>query len=357
MRTGRSSFPPEDFSVLKDERIAQQRIFFGPRYEALDALAPQGPMFVVGSERSVALLDSALLGRHGAIERFGGARPHNPQEVVDAAREIADRLHPQTVVAIGSSSAIDLGKAVALVRACLLVTIPSALGGAEMSRGMGILQRDGIKAGFSLDAPSGVVIYDAELLASLGDEELGSIGLNALAHAIEAQYAKSAQALGVAAAERGGRSLLALLPQAARQRDAGIHAELFEAAYLAGFALDTCGMGLHHATCHVLGGLTHIPHGIVNAVVLPHAVRANAEIATEAVEAVARALNVTDIAVEAEAIARAFRLPRTLRERGATADVIPRAITALRLQRHLKNNPVPVPDALAERVIRASLGF
>ncbi len=343
--------------MLKDERIAQQRIFFGPRNDALDELAPQGPLFVVGSQRSVALLESAALERHGQVERFAGAHPHNPQEVVDAARKIADGLRPQTIVAIGSSSSIDLGKAVALKRPCLLVTIPSALGGAEMSRGMGILQRDGTKAGFSLEAPSGVVIYDAELLASLGDEELGSIGLNALAHTIEAQYAKSAQALGVAAAERGGRSLLTLLPQAARQRDYGIHAELFEAAYLAGFALNACGMGLHHATCHVLGGLTQIPHGIVNAVVLPHAVRANAEIATEAVEAVARALNVTDIAVEAEAIARAFRLPRTLRERGANADVIPQAIASLRKQPHLKNNPVPVPDALTERVIRAALGY
>ena len=42
---------------------------------------------------------------------------------------------------------------------------------------------------------------------------------------------------------------------------------LLAAAHLAGVALDTRSMGLHHAVCHVVGGLTRIPHGIVNAIV------------------------------------------------------------------------------------------
>jgi len=118
----------------------------------------------------------------------------------------------------------------------------------------------------------------------------------------------------------------ALTPKDRSDRDAALHAELFETAHLAGFALDARSMGLHHAVCHVIGGLTRIPHGINNAIVLPHAVRANARIAADAVAAVADALGIADLAAEAEAISVAYALPRTFRELGAPADLVERAL-------------------------------
>ena len=239
------------------------------------------------------------------MHRYAGVRPHNPRDVVRRSRRVR-RLAPlRTVVAIGSSSAIDLGKAVADGRDVVLALVPTALGGAEMSRGYGVLEGDR-KAGGRLASPAPIVIYDAALLASLPARELGSIGINAWAHAIEARYARMPHVLGGAAALEAGRRLPPLLRRAAVQRDDALHAELFEAAHLAGFALDTRSMGLHHAVCHVVGGLTRIPHGIVNAIVLPHAVRANARLAPDAVAAVAGAFGIADLAAEAEAIAAAY---------------------------------------------------
>ena len=36
-------------------------------------------------------------------------------------------------------------------------------------------------------------------------------------------------------------------------------------------------MGLHHGLCHVLGGTANVPHGIANSIILPHAIRFNAD--------------------------------------------------------------------------------
>jgi maleylacetate reductase len=200
------------------------------------------------------------------------------------------------------------------------------------------------------------VVYDPDLLATLPARELGSIGLNAWAHTIEAAYARTQHVLGGAAAISGGRLLPPLLLQAATQRDRSLHRALFEAAHLAGFALDTRSMGLHHAVCHVIGGLTRFPHGINNAIVLPHAIRANGRLAPEAVAAVAHAFAIPDLAAEAEAIAAAFELPRTFAELGAPSDLVERALPRVMEQPLLQNNPAPPDEATVEALLRGAFG-
>jgi maleylacetate reductase len=346
---------------ISDQRVAQRRIIFGPVAEALPALQLPAPILVVGTARSLALIPDEAFGDEDPF-RYGGARSHNPRAVVDEAGILFDTWGCKTIVAIGSSSAIDLGKAVADGRDATLVLIPTALGGAEMSRGYGIVEGDR-KTGGRLQSPPPNVIYDASLLATLAPRELGSIGINAWAHTIEASYARTQHALGTAAAVTAGRNLPALLLRAAPnsddgthaavqrddalhaavQRDDALHAALFEQAHLAGFALDARSMGLHHAVCHVIGGLTGIPHGIVNAIVLPHAVRANAKIAPAAVQAVAGAFGIPDLAAQSEAITAAYHLPRTFAELGAPADLTQRALPRVLEHALLANNPAE-PD-------------
>jgi alcohol dehydrogenase class IV len=54
--------------------------------------------------------------------------------------------------------------------------------------------------------------------------------------------------------------------------------EMLLAAHLAGFSLASVTMGLHHGLCHVLGGTANVPHGIANAIILPHAMYFNADV-------------------------------------------------------------------------------
>lgn len=341
--------------TLSDQSIAVRRILFGPLREALGALKLDGPVALLGSARSVALADDVWFGEV-PVHRFDRAGLHNPREIVDAARAFVDEHGARTIVAIGSSSAIDLGKAVWDGHDFTLVLVPTALGGAEMSRGYGVLEDDR-KAGGRLRSPAPVVIYDAALLATLPPRELGSIGINGWAHTIEAAYAKTRHELGTAAALEAGRSFPALLIAAARERTHDVHRALFRAAHLAGFALDTRSMGLHHAVCHVIGGLTQIPHGIVNAIVLPHAVRANTKLAPAAVSAVAGAFGIAGLAAQAEAISAAFELPKTFAELGARADLVERALPRVMEQPLLHNNPaLPDEATVRELLVRAYSG-
>jgi maleylacetate reductase len=339
---------------MNDQRIAERRILFAPVNDALRRVALEGPVALFGTARSAVLVDDGAFGG-AAVHRYPAARPHNPRATVEEAGALVDERGCRSVVAIGSSSAIDLGKAVADGRDVVLALVPTALGGAEMSRGYGVLDGDEKKSG-RLRSPAPVVVYDPALLATLPARELGSIGINGWAHTIEAHYARTQHALGTAAAVEAGRTLPALLKRAATQRDEALHEELFRAAHLAGFALDTRSMGLHHAVCHVIGGLTRIPHGIVNAVVLPHAVRANAHLAPDAVARVAAAFGIADLAAEAEAIGAAYALPRTFAELGAPADLVERALPRVMAHRLLENNPAVPDESTVRELLRGAYG-
>jgi alcohol dehydrogenase class IV len=336
------------------QRTAERKIVFGSLGDALGALQLGGPVAMLGSARSLSAVADAAFGG-AVVHRYAGVAPHNPRAVVEEAGAFVDARRCASVVAIGSSSAIDLGKAVADGRDVMLALVPTALGGAEMSRGYGVLEGDR-KAGGRLASPAPVVIYDPALLASLPPRELGSIGINAWAHAIEARYARTPHALGGAAALEAGRWLPPLLRRAAAHRDDALHEALFVAAHLAGFALDTRSMGLHHAVCHVVGGLTRIPHGIVNAIVLPHAVRANARLAPEAVADVADAFGIADLAAEADAIAAAYALPRTFADLGAPVDLVERALPRVLEQPLLANNPAPPDERTVRELLRNAYG-
>src|SRR5665213_3082397 len=137
---------------LIDQRIAERRVLFGGVEAAFAALCLEGPIALLGTARSLAALSDDAFG--GAlVHRFDGVRQHNPREVVDAAGAFADAHGARSVVAIGSSSAIDLGQAVADGRDVVLALVPSALGGAEMSRGYGVLEGDR-KTGGRLRSPA-----------------------------------------------------------------------------------------------------------------------------------------------------------------------------------------------------------
>ena len=343
-------------SSLSEQRLAERRIFFGPLADALAAVGAPGPVALVGSPRSLRLVPERAFGET-PVRRYEGARAHNPRASVEGATALVEEHGCRTIAAIGGSSAIDLGKAAAADRDVLLIAIPTALGGAEMSRGYGV-RDDDRKTSARLATPPEVVIYDPALLATLPPRELGSIGINAYAHAIEASYAHIRHALGAGAAIAAGRALPPLLLRAAQQaqRDEALHAALFEAAHLAGFALDARSMGLHHAVCHVVGGLTGIPHGIVNAIVLPHAIRANAAVAPAAVTAVAAAFGVDDPAAEAERIAAAYDLPRSFAELGAAEDLVERATPRVLQSPLLRNNPARVTPRLVEGLLAAAYG-
>src|SRR5207302_7981527 len=128
-----------------------------------------------------------------------------------------------------------------------------------------------------------LVLYDPELAIDTPPDLTAGTGINALAHCVEGLYSSDAGDEERAMAVRAATLLVEHLPKAfARPEDLAHRYHLFEGSMLAGLVLARAGMGVHHGLCHVLGGRYNAPHGVLNGIVLPHAMRFNIPIATMA---------------------------------------------------------------------------
>ncbi len=116
-------------------------------------------------------------------------------------------------------------------------------------------------------------------------------------------------------------------------------------------------MGLHHGLCHVLGGSANVPHGIANDIILPHAIRFNADaIAIEllpAAEVMRVPVNRINPMVAVEALVqkifhliRQMNLPQRLRDVGVSESDIPQLAQIAFQNRTVQNNPKPITDPM-----------
>jgi alcohol dehydrogenase class IV len=161
------------------------------------------------------------------------------------------------------------------------------------------------------------VIYDPELSLSLPASISGPSGMNAIAHCVEALYAKDANPITSLMAEEGIRALGRSLPiVVGRPHDLAARSEALYGAWLAGVALGTVGMALHHKLCHVLGGSFELRHAEVHTVIIPQATAYNRDAAPEAMAHIAQALGATDAAAGLFDLAVAVEAKTSLAELG-----------------------------------------
>ncbi len=114
--------------------------------------------------------------------------------------------------------------------------------------------------------------------------------INAIDHCVEALYAVDGNPIIALMAEEGIRALAASLPKVVSEgRNLEARTDALYGAWLAGVALGSAGMALHHKLCHVLGGFG-LPHAETHSIVLPHAMKYNGEAAPAAMQRVARSL-------------------------------------------------------------------
>jgi maleylacetate reductase len=200
-----------------------------------------------------------------------------------------------------------------------------------------------------------IVVYDPRLTLDLPQALTASTGVNALAHCVEAVYSITRNPLSSAAALYGARLIYTSLPRCfADGNNLAARSEVLQGAYLAGAALSNVAMGLHHGVCHVLGGTLNIPHGVANAIVLPHAIRFNAAACAPELAQLARALGLESEGEElaarelARRVAqwmRRMELPFRLRDAGVPETDLPRLADLAVKNKTVQNNPVRVESA------------
>jgi maleylacetate reductase len=270
------------------------------------------------------------------------------ERIADAVEEAGDG-----VVALGGGSAIDLGKAVSAEAGVPLVSVPTTYAGAEWTPYFGIRDPGRKMRGGGSGAHLGGVVYEPKLTLSLPREETVGTAMNALAHCAEALYVKGHNADADAHALDGARLIGEWLPRVVdAPGDLEARTPLLEGAMHAGMALGKSMLALGHAIAQALGGRYGLPHGAMNAIALPAALRFNEELAPDAVRRFGEALGADDPAARVEELARLGGFER-LRDFGVPEDELPALAEAAAGRPGNQANPRPATPDEIEELLRA----
>ncbi|HLG79574.1 MAG TPA: maleylacetate reductase [Bradyrhizobium sp.] len=287
---------------------------------------------------------------------FPGAVMHTPVEVTERALAAMKGCDADCVVALGGGSTTGLGKALALRSGVNQLCIPTTYAGSEMTPILGET-KDGLKTTVrNLAVLPETVIYDVDLTLSLPPHLAATSGINAIAHAAEALYARDGNPLITLMAEDGIRALAKALPAiAANPDDREARTEALYGAWLCAVCLGAVGMSLHHKLCHTLGGTFDLPHAETHTIILPHALAYNAPAAPEAMVRIARALGASDAAQGLHELARRLGAKRALRDIGMPESGIDKAADLAVTNAYW--NPRPLDrDAMRDLIARAFAG-
>jgi maleylacetate reductase len=220
-------------------------------------------------------------------------------------------------VAIGGGSTTGLGKAIALEFGCPIVSVPSTYAGSEMTPIWGLTEAGVKKTGRDRKVLPRTVIYDPTLTLSLPAMLSATSGMNAIAHSVEALYARDENPIISMFAEESIRALAQGLPRIMQDpKDLGAQSQTLYDAWLAGISLGSVSMSLHHKLCHTLGGSFNLPHSEVHTVVLPHATAFDGVAAPKAMDRIARALGQAEAADGLCQLATTLGAPTKLSEIG-----------------------------------------
>ena len=212
---------------------------------------------------------------------FAEAAMHTPVEVTERAMAIFAECGADSVVALGGGSTIGLGKAIAYRNDCPQIAVATTYAGSEVTPILGQTEK-GIKTTLrDLRVLPEVVIYDPDLTVGLPVAMSVTSALNAMAHAVEAVYARDRNPVSSLQAVEGTRALRDALPAIVKNpADMEARGDALYGSWLCGTVLGTVGMALHHKLCHTLGGSFDLPHAETHAILLPHTAAYNAEAAT-----------------------------------------------------------------------------
>ncbi|ROU03043.1 maleylacetate reductase [Histidinibacterium lentulum] len=257
---------------------------------------------------------------------FSRAAMHTPVAVTEEAMAHVAEIGADCVVAVGGGSTIGLGKAIAYRTDLPQIVVPTTYAGSEATPILGQTE-NGVKTTLSdAKVQPEVILYDAELVATLPLAMTVTSALNAIAHAAEALYAQDRNPLSTALAVEGMRAFASALPRVLEAPDdLAARGETLYGAWLCGTVLGQVGMALHHKLCHTLGGSFDLPHAETHAIVLPHAIAYNAAAVPDLLAPVARIFGGTEPGAALHAFATRAGAPLALRDLGLSEADLDRA--------------------------------
>jgi alcohol dehydrogenase class IV len=312
----------------------------------------------------------------------------NPKDVeVQAAFESYVESGCDALLAIGGGSCIDLAKAVAIIsgngghildyegidRATSLippmVMVPTTGGsGSDVSQFCVVTdtrRRLKVTIGGRALVPE-ISVTDPELLTTMSAELTAYTGIDALSHAIESAVSEACDFLSKGLAIAAIEGIVEHLPVAVEEPlELTAREGMARASLQAGMAFTNALLGATHAIAHQIGGALDLPHGLLNAILLPHVMRFNAETHADRYVDVARALGVATDGLDAitaaegairrvEELSRTLGIPAGLHDIGVDpANFDAYARNALR-DSYIATNPRPMSEDDVRRICIAA---
>jgi maleylacetate reductase len=311
------------------------RIVFGDG--ALDRIANvlderhfrRAMLIVAGYDAPLAERGRSALGPRVALD-WDEIKQHVPNELAVRATAAASAADVDVLVAIGGGSTTGLGKAIAVATGLPLAVVPTTYAGSEMTPIYGLTSDSDKKTARDANALPQIVVYDPQLLTTLPAAIVGPSGLNALAHCAEALWAPNADPITDVLALDGARRLQRHLPAAYTTSAIAARGQVLIAACLAGIALGTVGTSLHHALCHLLGGMFDAPHAETHAIMLPYVISYVQPAVPDAAQRLAEAMDTepADLTPHIWTLAQSVGTPRGLQAIGISEAQIELATSA-----------------------------
>ena len=312
-----------------------------------------------------------------------------PEEIVLAATDFALNYGATGIIGFGGGSSLDVAKLVAvLARGAQnlkdiygignisggrlpLLLIPTTSGTGSEVTPISIITT-GTNEKMGVVSPviiPDIALLDPDLTIGLPAHITAATGIDAMVHAIEAYASKSANNNPISRnlAKEALRLMGASLETAVHEgHNVKARGDMLLGSMLAGRAFANSPVAAVHALAYPLGGHYKIPHGLSNALVLPHVLRFNAltapapfaEIAPFAfpdLEGIESQEGAAAFAEEMAGLSARCGLPQSLREVEVTEDSLPMlAKDAMNQTRLLVNNPREVTEADALHIYKAA---
>ncbi len=304
-------------------------------------------------------------------EIFDKVAPDPSISLVAEGTARVQAFQPDGMVALGGGSAMDCAKAMAYFSGLHipLIAVPTTSGSGSEVTDFAILTHDGVKHPLvDKKLRPKMAILEADLLSEMPASLIADSGFDVLAHALEAWVGKNANPLTDALAQDAFRTVMELLLPSF-QGDQSVRLQVHSASTMAGLAFTQAGLGLCHALSHSLGGQFHLPHGRLNAILLPAVVACNGEVAGAKYADLARkiglggtndAMAVRNLKNALTRLRTALKLPCTLAQAGIDpAEIRSKAdgiIQAALADPCCATNPLPVTEKTVRTVLREVTG-
>jgi len=309
---------------------------------------------------------------------FEGVEPEVSVETVDRACELAKRYRADFFIGLVGGSAIDCAKAVSGIYkdhlsvteyldakipvrkdTGYLIAIPTTAGSGSETTKNAVLYYTDKRIKISLRGESLVpsaVIIDPELTLSLPKQLTAYSGMDALTHAVESLFSKNSNELTEILSLKAMTLIVDGLPKAYKNGgDRKARYNVMLGSFTAGLAFANAWLGAAHGIGHPVGAVLNLPHGLVNAVLLPRVLEYNMAAIAVQLEQIKKATGV-DLVKKIKSMNRAFGIPSRISE------ILPRAgekmgdiIERVEYSASMSYNPVAMDEAGVKTILKGAL--